>query len=227
MKRVVLTLGLAACVAMPAAAQWLGEPMWTPKSGTGFTIYGDYGRPNTDAGKGNAFGGRVALGLSTFTLSAGVASWKPEAFGSRVTSYGGTASLRLIGGSLIPVGVHLQVGAAHSGQVTSGTQTLSARTTVNGAVALSVPVPTPGMSIEPYFSPGIRYHKLSTVPTGTPDHEPTFGCVIGGERGLGLVGFRPPGDSQNVDDGTQARLPRATTTHGIGSPLGREVLASM
>src|SRR5438445_2249154 len=188
MKRVVLTLGLAAYVAMPAAAQWLGEPMWTPKSGTGFTIYGDYGRPNTDAGKGNAFGGRVALGLSTFTLSAGVASWKPEAFGSRVTSYGGTASFRLIGGSLIPVGVNLQVGAAHSGEVTSGTQTLSAQTTVNGDVALIVPLPTPGWSIEPYFSPGIRYHKVSTVPIGTPDHETNFGWVIGGNLGFGPIG---------------------------------------
>src|SRR5438445_7447004 len=137
MKRVVLTLGLAAYVAMPAAAQWLGEPMWTPKSGTGFTIYGDYGRPNTDAGKGNAFGGRVALGLSTFTLSAGVASWKPEAFGSRVTSYGGTASFRLIGGSLIPVGVNLQVGGAHSGEITSGTDTVTFKTSFNAAVAFS------------------------------------------------------------------------------------------
>src|SRR2546427_11556581 len=98
MKRVVLTLGLAAWVAMPAVAQWLGEPMWTPKSGTGLTIYGDYGRPNTDAGKGNAFGGRVALGLSTLTLTAGVASWKPETLNRRGTSYGGTASFRLIGG---------------------------------------------------------------------------------------------------------------------------------
>ena len=76
MKRAVLTLGLAAVVvATPAAAQWLGEPMWIPKSGTGITIYGDYGRPNTNAGKGNAFGGRVALGLSTVTLSVPPMCW--------------------------------------------------------------------------------------------------------------------------------------------------------
>ncbi|PYP43976.1 MAG: hypothetical protein DMD50_15750 [Gemmatimonadetes bacterium] len=220
MKRVVLTLGLAAYVAMPAAAQWLGEPMWTPKSGTGFTIYGDYGRPNTDAGKGNAFGGRVALGLSTFTLSAGVASWKPEAFGSRVTSYGGTASFRLIGGSLIPVGVNLQVGAAHSGEVTSGTQTLSAQTTVNGAVALSVPLPTPGMSIEPYFSPGIRYHKVSTVPIGTPDHETNFGWVIGGNLGFGLVGIHVAYDSEKFDDGTTHGVFGIGANVGLRLPMG-------
>jgi len=50
MKRAALTLGLA-LLAPPAAAQWLGEPSWNnPTAGSGFTIYGDYSRPNTDAG---------------------------------------------------------------------------------------------------------------------------------------------------------------------------------
>src|SRR6266550_1696765 len=199
MKRAVLTLGLAACVAMPAAAQWLGEPMWTPKSGTGFTIYGDYGRPNTDAGKGNAFGGRVALGLSTFTLSAGVASF------------------RLIGGSLIPVGVNLQVGAAHSAAVTSGIQTFPAQTTVNGAVALSVPIPTPGISIEPYFSPGIRYHHFSNAVT---DHDTNFGWVIGGNLGFGLVGIHLAYDSEKFDDGTTHGVFGVGANVGLRLPMG-------
>jgi hypothetical protein len=220
MTRAVLTLGLTALLATSAAAQWLGEPIWTPKSGTGLTIYGDYGRPNSAAGKGNAFGGRVALGLSTLTLTAGVASWKPETFNSRVTSYGGTASFRLIGGSLIPVGVHFQVGAAHSGRVTSGTQTRSAQTTVNGGVALSIPLPTPGMSIEPYFSPGIRYHKVSTPPTGTPDHDTNFGWVIGGNLGFGLVGIHVAYDSEKVDNGTTHGVFGVGANVGLRLPMG-------
>ena len=47
--RAMLTLGLAAVVATPAAAQWLGEPVWnSPKGGTGVTISGDYAHPNSD-----------------------------------------------------------------------------------------------------------------------------------------------------------------------------------
>ncbi len=221
MKRAVLVIGLIAFVAAPATAQWLGTPMWnSPKGGTGLTIYGDYGRPNTDAGKGNAFGGRAALGLGTLTLTAGVASWKPEAFNDRVTSYGGTAAFRLIGGSLLPVAVNLQLGAAHSGEVTSGTQTFLAQTTVDGAVGVSVPLPTPGFTIEPYLSPGIRYHKLSNVPAGTPDHETNFGWVIGANLGFGLVGIHLAYDSEKFDDGTTHGVFGVGANVGIKLPLG-------
>src|SRR3989449_1972072 len=90
MKRAALTLGLT-LLATPAAAQWLGEPMWNdPTAGTGFTIYGDYSRPNSNAGGGTAFGGRVALGAGIFTLTGGVASWDPDLVSQRLLSVGGT-----------------------------------------------------------------------------------------------------------------------------------------
>src|ERR1041385_4719829 len=124
MKRAVLAVGVALFLAVPVAAQWLGQPIWnSPMGGTGITIYGDYGKPNTDAGQGSAVGGRVALGSGSVTLTLGVASWKPEAFSSRVISYGGTMAARLIGGSLLPVAVNLQVGGAQNPKVTSGTRT--------------------------------------------------------------------------------------------------------
>src|SRR5204863_130262 len=115
-----------------------------------------YGAPSDSSGGGNAFGGRASLGLGTITLTAGVASWKAANQNARATSYGGTAAFRLIGGSLIPVSVNLQLGAAHNAQNTSGLDTVRASTTVLGTVGLSVPLPTPGISIEPFFSPGIR-----------------------------------------------------------------------
>jgi hypothetical protein len=220
MKSTAVVIGFLALLAAPAAAQWLGTPTWnTPKGGTGLTIYGDYGAPNDSAGKGNAFGGRVAVGVGTITLTAGVASWKPENFNDRVTSYGGTAAFRLIGGSLIPVSLNLQFGAAHSAEVTSGTQTLSAQTTVTGAVGLSVPLPTPGFSIEPYFSPGIRYHKFSTVPTGVSDHQTNFGWVVGGNFGFGLVGIHLAYDSEKFDNGTHGIFGIGANV-GIKLPLG-------
>ena len=222
MKRALLILGVVALLAVPAApvaAQWLGEPVWnSPKGGTGLTIYADYGKPNDSYGSGNAFGGRVSLGLGTLTLTAGLSTYKSDSLGpDRITSYGGNAEFRLIGGSLLPVAVNLQVGAAHSSAVTSGTQTLPAETTVLGAVGLSVPLPTPGFSIEPYLSPGIRYHHYSNV---TPDHETNFGWVIGGNLGFGLVGIHLAYDSEKFDNGTTHGVFGVGANVGIKLPLG-------
>src|SRR4029077_13063244 len=115
MKRTVFSLALAAVVATPAAAQWQGEPVWnSPKGGTGVTISGDYGHPNSDYGKGNTWGGRASLGIGTITLTAGVASWKPDLATQGFHSIGGNAAFRLIGGSLLPFSVNLQVGAART-----------------------------------------------------------------------------------------------------------------
>src|SRR5213594_835067 len=171
MKRALLTLALTVSLATPAAAQWLGEPMWNdPQAGTGFTIYGDYTQPNSDAGGGNAVGGRVTLGAGTFTLTGGVSSWKADLVSPRITTFGGTAAFRLLGGSLIPVAVNLQLGGGHSLEITSSTVAPPVQTMLLGAVGLSVPLPTPVVSIEPYISPGIRYHHYNNVAPGASDH---------------------------------------------------------
>src|SRR5437879_3412355 len=136
MKRAAICLALAAFVTAPAAAQWLGMPVWnSPKGGTGITINGDWGRPDSTPTlpKGNAFGGRASLGLGTLTLTAGIASYKPENATSSITSYGGNAAMRVIGGSLIPVSINLQVGAARSDSTSNGPAT----TRVIGAVGLA------------------------------------------------------------------------------------------
>src|SRR5438876_11764086 len=97
MKRAVLTVGVAVFLATPAAAQWLGQPIWNnPMGATGITIYGDYGKPNTDAGQGSAVGGRVALASGSVTLTIGGASCRPEA-GSRGVR--GKVGTRAVGGS--------------------------------------------------------------------------------------------------------------------------------
>ncbi len=216
MNRVVWGVGLAAFVGAPppAAAQWLGEPAWNvPKAGTGVTIYGDYGRPNSEYGKGNAFGGRVALGVGTVTLTAGLASWKPETFTDRVTSYGGTAAFRLIGGTLIPVAVNLQAGAAHN----SGVDTLPAMTSVTGAVGISVWLPTPGVSVEPYISPGVRFHHRSS---GLKENETNVGFVVGGNFNFGLVGIHLAYDSEKFDDGKMHDVFGIGANVGLRVPLG-------
>src|SRR3989449_6218227 len=209
--RTVLTLALTALRATPAAAQWLGEPMWNhPNAGSGFTIYGDYSQPNSDAGGGSAFGGRVALGAGTFTLTGGVSSWKSDLASERVTTFGGTAAFRLIGGSLIPVAVNLQLGGGHSLEITSSTTTVPVQTTLLAAVGLSVPLPTPVVRVEPYVSPGIRYHHYAN---GAPN-QTNFGWVIGGNVGLGPIGIHVAYDSEKFDDGTRRGV------FGVGANIG-------
>src|SRR5438128_11768190 len=160
--RTPLTVARSALRPTPAAAQWLGEPVWnSPKGGAGGTISGDYGRPNSDYGSGKTWGGRASLGIGTLTLTAGVARWKPDLATEGFTSIGGNAAFRLIGGSLLPFSVNLQVGAAR----TDSANSTPAQTAVTGAVGFSVPLPTPGISIEPYFSPGIRYHSSGGATT--------------------------------------------------------------
>ena len=210
MNRAALTLGLA-LLTTPAAAQWLGEPAWNnPKAGTGFTIYGDYTRPNNDAGGGNAVGGRVTLGAGTFTLTGGVSSWKADLVSPRITTFGGTAAFRLLGGSLIPVAVNLQLGGGHSLEITSSTVAAPVQTMLFSAVGLSVPLPTPVVSIEPYVSPGIRYHHYAN---GAPN-QTNFGWVIGANLGFGPIGIHLAYDSEKFDDGTRHGV------FGVGGNLG-------
>jgi len=190
--RAALTVALSAFLATPAAAQWLGEPVWnSPKGGTGVTISGDYARPNSDYGSGNTWGGRASLGIGTLTLTAGVARWKPDLATEGFTSIGGNAAFRLIGGSLLPFSVNLQVGAAR----TDSANSTPALTTVTGAAGFSVPLPTPGISIEPYFSPGIRYHSSGGANTTQ------FGYVFGANLSFGLVGVHLAYDNERLKGG--------------------------
>lgn len=197
MKRAAaMVLGLMASVAAPAATQWLGMPVWnSPKGGTGLTISGDFGKPNDAYGASHAWGGRASLGIGTVTLTAGVASYQSDSIGpDRVTSWGGQADFRVIGGSLLPVAVNLQAGAVRTSTVE---QCCGGQTYVTGAVGFSVPLPTPGFSIEPYFSPGIRYRNF-----GTNNGSSTkFGYALGANLGMGMLGAHLAYDHEALEGG--------------------------
>jgi hypothetical protein len=220
MKRAVLVVGLVAFLAAPAAAQWTGMPAWnSPKGGTGITISADYGRPNENGGKGNAFAGRASLGLGTVTVTAGVATWKPDETLSGVNeslvSYGGTVGFRLIGGTLLPIAVNFQAGASRSGQVASLTDTIPAVTTVTGAVGFSAPLPTPGFSVEPWFSPGIRYNKASGI-----GGDANFGFALGVNIGFGMMGAHLAYDRESLGAGASQGIFGVGAHVAIRMPLG-------
>src|SRR5207249_140286 len=226
MRRGFLVVGMIACAAGPVAAQWLGEPVWnSPKGGTGLTISGDYAKPNSDYGKGNTWGGRAALGLGTLTVSVGVESWKPDLATKAITSFGGNADFRLIGGSLLPVAVNLQVGAARSDSTATSRP---AATRVIGAVGISVPLPTPGLSVEPDSQPELKPLPLGRAVPGAPhflireSREPFLRrASVGARTGARLVRLRAharqhaarrPGELGRPPDGGG----------GLGRPVSRD-----
>jgi hypothetical protein len=195
MKRIMMVLALSAVAAAPAAAQWFGTPVWnSPKGGTGVTINGDLGMPNGNGGKGTAFGARATIGLANLSLTAGVASWKPSGQPDNVTSVGGNAAFKIIGGSLIPVALNFQVGAAHAGAANND----SATTRLTAGAGVAVSVPTPGISIEPYLSITNRWYKASGVP-GTNSN---IGWTLGANANFGMFGLHVAYDSEKVTGGS-------------------------
>ena len=69
MRRAVFTLGVVAGLAAPAAAQWLGQPVWNSPTGGGLTVSADYARPNSDYSGGTA---------STVTAAGGAVVAAPD-----------------------------------------------------------------------------------------------------------------------------------------------------
>src|SRR2546428_4864073 len=157
MKRSALVVTVCAVLVVPpAAAQWTGMPVWNdPKGGTGITVSGEYGKPDSAYGKGNAWGGRAALGVGTVTLTAGVATYKPAGSSDATTAVGGQAAFRVIGGSLLPFAVNLQAGAGTSAKITSSNY--PKRTSVPRAGGVSGLLPPSRVHNEPHFSPGLRH----------------------------------------------------------------------
>src|SRR5579859_1166657 len=211
MKRIATIAALVALGATPAFAQWAGMPVWNnPKGGT---IDGDLGFPNTNGGKGTAFGARATFGLANISLTAGVASWKPNGFSSSTTSVGGEAAFKVIGGSLIPIALNFQLGAGTASAIT-GTATQPKLTMLNAGAGISVNVPTPGLSIEPYLSVGNRWTKPEGGST-----ESDVGWVLGANVSFGMLGLHLAYDSQKLGGATRGII-------GIGAhvalkaPLG-------
>ena len=216
MKRIAVLMTMIACAASPAVAQWQGMPAWNnPKGGTGITVNGDIGVPNSDAGKGTAFGARATLGLANISLTAGIASWKPKGASSSTTSLGGVAQFRVIGGSLIPVALNIQLGAGTASAITSGTATFPKTTNILAGAGLSVNVPTPGLSIEPYLSVSNRWHKPSGSST-----ESNIGWVLGANVGFGMLGLHVAYDSEKLNGGGTAGVLGIGVHVALKAPIG-------
>jgi hypothetical protein len=212
MKRALLVLGciLGTVLGNPARAfaQLIGMPVWnSPKGGTGLMIAGDLGQPDSLGGKGSTYAARVVLGLSALTLSATVGERNPEGAGANITQYGGTAALRLIGGSLIPLSVNMQGGLATFTQ--SGIRTARA----TAALGFAIDVPTPGVTVEPWIAPGFRLTHTGASGVISSLTTTKFGVAGGLTVGLGMLGLHAAIDYESLAGGGHTR------TLGIGAHL--------
>jgi hypothetical protein len=217
MKRMLSTIAAAVLAgAAPLAAQWAGMPAWNnPKGGSGITIYGDVGFPNTNAEKGTAYGARGTFGMANLSFTAGISSWKPEGASQSTTSLGGVAEFRVIGGSLMPIALNIQLGASSASEFTSGTTTIPKTTNIITGAGLSVNVPTPGLSIEPYVSLSNRWHSPSGGSTIS-----NFGWVIGANVGFGMMGVHLAYDAEKKDDGSTAGVIGVGLHLAFKAPMG-------
>ena len=212
MKRILTVLAAAAFAVSPLAAQSLGMPNWSnPKGGTGITISGDVGLPNEDLGKGTAYGARGSFGFGTITLTAGIASWKPSGASDSYSSFGGQGAFRVIGGSLMPVALSLQLDVARVGKANGD----SALTRAGLGGALGVSVPTPGLSIEPYVAVSNRWYKYS----GASSTDSNVGWTIGANVGFGMWGLHLAYDSES-NGGTTGGIFGVGAHFSLKAPVG-------
>jgi hypothetical protein len=134
------------------------------------------------------------VGLANLTVTAGVSSFKPEGAAEAYLSYGGNAAFRIIGGSLLPVALNLQLGAARVGEA----NTVAAKTRFFVGTGVSAKLPTPGVSVEPYLSLSNRWSASSGL-----DTESNFGWTLGANLGFGgMFGIHAAYDSENAAGGT-------------------------
>ncbi len=193
----------------PLSAQLAGMPVWnSPRGGTGLTISGDFGFPDSTGGKGSTYAGRANLGVQALTLGATVGVRNPKGPGSNVTEYGGTAAFRLIGGSLIPVAVNLQGGFA------GYSDSSITHTRFTAALGVAIDLPTPGVSLEPWVAPGIRVKHRGSSATGPSNTDSNFGIAGGLNLSFGLLGLHTALDYEKIKGGGH------TTVFGIGAHLG-------
>ncbi|MGE5143513.1 MAG: hypothetical protein ACM3OA_08770 [Acidobacteriota bacterium] len=212
MKRVFLVVLAGVGISAPASGQFAGMPVWnSPKGGTGITISGDYGKPNADLGKGNAFGARGTVGLGSLSATLGFASWNPS--GSTVPtvkSVGGDAAFRVIGGSLLPININLLVGGARA--TATG---VPGMTTIVAGGGVSLTLPTPGVSLEPYVSLTNRWHSAS----GSTNSN--FGWTIGANLGFGgVMGAHIAYDSEALGGGSTGGILGVGLHLSLKVPLG-------
>lgn len=198
-RRACVPLGLVALLASGAAAQSLGMPVMNNGIPTGINVAADVGFAGDDYyGGGTAIGGRATVGLGFFGVSGVLSYFNPKE-GDGVWSPGASATLRLLGGPLIPFRVTLQAAGARwsvAGQDF---------THVPVSLGLSATIPNPALAIKPWIAPRLDVmHSSGTSIEGEDlsDTDVKFGISGGVDLSLlNGMSIRAAYDRVNADDG--------------------------
>jgi hypothetical protein len=132
-------------LATAARAQLSGIPVYyNPRGGAGIGLAGDIGFPDTKAGGGTAYGVSGSLGTGSLTLTGMVGSRSFKGVSAQ-PSYGGNASLRLLGGGFLPAALSVQAGY--------GTIKAGGVRTSTIPVGLGLSFDPPAFPLKPWIAP--------------------------------------------------------------------------
>jgi hypothetical protein len=157
--RALSTFALVIGIAIPATSQVLGLPVVNNGAPTGITVNAEVGFTNSDGGKGTAVGARASVGIGFLGVTGMISRFAPET-GDAVYAPGVAATLRLLGGPLVPFRISAQAGAS--------------RWTVNGistthvplSIGLSATIPNPAFAIKPWIAPRLDFVKIGSETDG-------------------------------------------------------------
>jgi hypothetical protein len=194
-------------LAAPARAQLLGLPVWNdPNTGTGITLSGDVGFPDAD-GFGTVYAGRANLGVGGLQIGVTAGTHEPEG-SDRVSSLGGSLGVRLIGGTVLPFAINAQ------GGFSTEDSDVGRFTRATASIGLGVSTPVPGMALQAWLSPGVRFLRHPSGGVDGRETDTNFGAAVGASLGMGIVGIHVGVDYEN------AAGDLSETTVGVGVHIG-------
>lgn len=193
------------------AAQVTGLPVRNNGTLSGLTIGAEVGFPNSDYGKGTAFGARGALGLGRFGVSAVLSTWNPDGPADSRTGVGGFLNYKVFGGPLVPFSVTLQGGAEYTSN--DGVNLLHAPI----GLGIGLRIPNPALAIKPWIAPRVDIARVSgDVPSNT---ETNFGISGGIDFALlGGISFGAAYDRTFAGDGVNPSVFSAGVNYTIKIP---------
>ncbi len=178
----------AALLALPAVvvAQGAGLPLMNSGVSSGVMVAADVGFPDDQLGGGTAYGASANVGFGILGLGAQVVrhAWEGEGVDG-TTSIGGTASVRLFGGPLVPFRVHAQVGYAGWDIQIDDIAGIS-QTRGTASIGFAATIPVPAFAIKPWLAP--RIQRTETGGNSFTEYGVSGGIDIGFLNGMSIRG---------------------------------------
>lgn len=182
-------IAIVACLALPAAAQVPGIPVYNQGVPRGIGIYGDVGFPDDDAGGGTAFGVTGRAGFGFVGVTAMLSTYKPDGDDDHHVSVGATGNLRLFGGPLVPLSVTLQGGA---GYTKLGGDLDVKQWYFPVGLGFALTIPNPALAIRPWLAPRLDIVHTSgdvlALPASSVPQVPSSPSGNGTDTRFGLSG---------------------------------------